>query len=110
MSKQNNRKKYRLSEVRPAYEEAVGTDGGVVTFDGTDGQEYTFPHPLFMSDEQQEALDAASTKYELVELLLGDQYEAFVKGGNSIDDLGMLFGMVAREAQEKAQKVRITRH
>lgn len=109
MSKKNTRKRYRLEEVRPAYEEAVGTEGGVVEFDGTDGKVYTFPHPLFMNDDQQEAMDGASSKYEICEALLGEQYEEFVAGGNSLDDLGMLFGMVSREAQEKAQKVRITR-
>lgn len=110
MAKQNKRKRYRLEEVRPAYEEAVGTEEGRVDFDGTDGKSYSFPHPLFMSDEQQEALDDASSKYEIAEVLLGDQYEEFVAGGNSLDDLGMLFGIIAREAQEKARKVRITRH
>lgn len=109
MSKKNTRKVYKLAEVRPAYEEAVGSDGGVVEFEGTDGKTYTFPHPLFMDDDQQEAMDDASTKYEISEVLLGDQYEDFVAAGNSLDDLGMLFGMVSREAQEKAQKVRLTR-
>lgn len=109
MSKKNNRKRYRLEEVRPAYEEAVGTDGGVVEFEGTDGEAYSFPHPLFMNEEQQEAFDDASSKYELAELLLGEQYEKFISGGNSIDDLGLLFGMVSREVQEKAGKVRLTR-
>lgn len=110
MSKKNVKKRYRLAEVRPAYEEAVETEGGVVPFDGTDGKEYTFPHPLFMDEEQQEAMDAASSKYEIAEVLLGDQYDDFVAGGNSLDDLGMLFGIVARESQEKARKVRLTRH
>lgn len=110
MSKRNNRKRYRLEEVRPAYEEAVGTEGGVVEFEGTDGEVYTFPHPLFMDEDLQEAFDGASSKYEIAELLLGEQYEKFVTGGNSIDDLGLLFGMISREVQEKAGKVRITRH
>lgn len=110
MSKKNNRKRYRLEEVRPAYEEAVGTDGGTVEFEGKNEKLYTFPHPLFMNDEQQEAMDDASSKYEICEVLLGDQYEDFVADGNSLDDLGMLFGVISRESQEKAQKVRLTRH
>lgn len=107
MSKQNKAKKYRLDSVKPAYEEALGTD--VVEIEGTDGKTYSFPHPLFMDDEQEELVGEASTKYELAEALLGDSYEDFVAGGNSLSDLALLFGAIQREMQEKAQKVRITR-
>lgn len=109
MSKSNKHKMYRLSEVKPAYEEAVGTAGGKVEFEGTDGKVYAFTHPLFFSHEEREALQDANTEQEIAQALLGDQYEDFVVGGNDLDALGLLFGSIQQESQEKAQKVRITR-
>ena len=109
MSKKNTRKRYRLAEVMPAYEEALGTDGGAVEFDGNEDKVFSFPNPLFMDEEMQEALDGASSRDEMAQILLGDQYEDFMVGGNSVEALTMLFGGVARESQEKAQKVRLTR-
>ena len=110
MSKKNTRKVYRLERVIPAYEEALGTEGGVVEFEGdADGKTYTMPHPMLSDDAFLGELEDAASTTEMVQVLLGDQYDAFVEGGNSVKAVSMLFALVGRDARESVQKVRITR-
>lgn len=104
-----NKARYRLEQVRPTYEDALGTDGGFVEFEGTDGQLYRFPHPAFMDRAMQESIDEADSGEEVCAALLGDQFEQFKENGNSVDDFGLLFGAIGAEFREKAQKVRISR-
>lgn len=109
MSKSSKRRLVRLNQVRPAYEEAVGTKGGQYPFVGNDDAEYSFPHPAFMPKELRAELDDADDEDEIARILLGEQYEKFIKGGNDVEDLMLLFQNVGAEYRGKADKVRISR-
>lgn len=109
MSKASKRRLVRLSQVRPAYEEALGTDNGRYEFLGDDDVTYSFPHPAFMDKAAGEELDEADTETELAQVLLGDQYDQFVEGGNSVNDFLLLFQNIGQQYRGKAEKVRISR-
>lgn len=107
MSKASKRRRVRLNQVRPAYEEALGTTGGRYEFEGNDDVVYSFPHPAFIEDTSD--FDEADNAEELAQALLGDQFDQFIEGGNAINDLVLLFQNVGSEYRGKAGKVRISR-
>lgn len=107
MSKASKRRRVRLNQVRPAYEEALGTEGGRYEFEGNNETVYSFPHPAFLDDTSE--LDEADSVDEIAQVLLGDQYDQFIEDGNSVQDLLLLFQNVGSEYRGKAGKVRISR-
>ncbi|MDV6290329.1 hypothetical protein R2F25_30440 [Streptomyces sp. UP1A-1] len=111
MSKPNG-KRYRLETVRRSYVDAVG--GERVEFEvGPDDapQVFSFPHPVFMPDDVNTALNEAQGKGDEAgaRILLGDQYDAFVEAGGDPTSVMLLFVGVRNEAQDTMQKVRPTK-
>ncbi|EPH40848.1 hypothetical protein ABT390_36555 [Streptomyces aurantiacus] len=102
-----NRKRYKLEAVRSSYAEAVG--GEAVEFEVGDGKVFSFPHPMFASDEEQRALDDAEGDHGKARVLLGDQYEAFGKAGGDDNSVMLLYVAVRAEAQDTVQRHRPTR-
>lgn len=106
MAEKKNRKTRRaIASTRRKYVEALGLESEenpVVVFDGMDGKEYHFLHPMFMDEEQQLAVDEAETQRGKVEALLGEeQYKAFMgHDSHRAGDVMLLFGEVAREMQD----------
>ena len=106
MAEKKNRKNRRaIAATRKKYVEALGLESEenpVVVFDGMDGKEYSFLHPMYMDEEQQLAVDEAETQRGKVEALLGEeQYKAFMSHpAHRAGDIILLFGEVGRETQD----------
>lgn len=105
-NKKPNRKTRRsIAATRRKYVEALGLESAenpTVEFDGLDGQVYSFVHPLFMDDEQQQAVDSEDTQQGKAAALLGeDQWAKFVEHpAHRSADVMLLFQDLARETQD----------
>lgn len=103
--KKNRQARRAIASTRRKYVEALGLESEenpVVAFDGMDGNEYSFLHPMYMDEEQQKAVDEAETQRDKVEALLGkDQYAQFMSHpAHRAGDIILLFGEVGREMQD----------
>ncbi|MGC4946171.1 hypothetical protein ACLQ2N_08190 [Streptomyces sp. DT224] len=99
-----NKARFRLSAVRASYAEAVGGDSVEVETD--DGKVYTFPHPLFTSDELAEKINAAEGDLGKARVLLGDQWDDYVKSGGDANSLMLVHMAVRTESQDTVGKHR----
>ncbi|OUD02571.1 hypothetical protein [Streptomyces swartbergensis] len=99
--------RYRLSAVKASYEEAVG--GSEVEVETDDGKVYTFPHPLFTDDDTAKAIDAAEGDGAKARVLLGDQWDAFVKSGGDANGLMLVYVAARSEMQDTLGKHRPTK-
>ncbi|MFJ1782606.1 hypothetical protein ACIOKA_38505 [Streptomyces anulatus] len=98
-----NRKRYKLSEVKAQYTEAVG--GDVVEFETDKGDVLTFPHPLFADDDWSTAVDDADTSKDKAVAILGaEQYETYRAAGHADGDIGLLFLAVQQDMQGQIKK------
>lgn len=107
-----SRARYRLSEVKAQYNEALGTEEGLVEFYGNNDELFTLTHPLFLKSEEQRAMAAAAeiSSEEAVRAVLGaEQAQRYLDGGNDPDDIGLFLAALRNEQQEKAQTVRLKR-
>ena len=96
--------RYRLEAVRSSYAEAVG--GELVEIETADGKIYNVPHPLFADDETNKALDAAEGDAGKARVLLGDQWDAFVKSGGDANGAMLVFLAVRADMQDTMGKHR----
>ncbi|WP_030747651.1 hypothetical protein [Streptomyces sp. NRRL F-5135] len=94
--------RYRLSAVKASYAEAVG--GEFVEVETDDGKIYTFPHPMFTSDEFGAQVDAAKGNEDTGKILLGDQWDAFVKSGGDAQSLMLVYVAARNEMQDTVGK------
>ncbi|MEV7959300.1 hypothetical protein ACIOHC_41295 [Streptomyces sp. NPDC088252] len=102
MSKPNKRR-YKLSEVKAQFTEAVG--GTDVEFETDKGDVLTFPHPLFADDDWSEKVDGAeSSKDKAIAILGEEQYEKYRAAGHSDGDIGLLFLAVQQDMQDQVKK------
>lgn len=99
-----NKARFRLSAVKASYAEAVG--GELVEVETDDGKIYTFPHPLFADDETNKALDAAEGDAGKARVLLGEQWDAFVKSGGDANGAMLVFLAVRADMQDTMGKHR----
>ena len=105
VEKKNRKARRTIAATRRKYVEALGLESEenpTVIFDGLDGEEYSFVHPLFMDDEQQEAVDSETTQTGKAAALLGDdQWKKFSShAGHRSADVMLLFQELARETQD----------
>ncbi|GGX01899.1 hypothetical protein [Streptomyces chryseus] len=96
--------RYRLSAVKASYSEALG--GELVEVETDDGKVYTFPHPLFMGDADAEKLNAEDGDTAKARILLGDQWDDYVKSGGDANGLMLVFMAVRAETQDTMGKHR----
>ncbi|MFE0533835.1 hypothetical protein ACFW20_07275 [Streptomyces nigra] len=99
--------RYRLSAVVASYEDAVG--GSEVEVETDDGKIYKFPHPLFTDDDTAKAIDAAEGDGAKARVLLGDQWDAFVKSGGDANGLMLVYVAARSEMQDTLGKHRPTK-
>ncbi|MFJ2113123.1 MULTISPECIES: hypothetical protein [unclassified Streptomyces] len=99
-----NKARFRLSAVKASYAEAVG--GELVEVETDDGKVFTFPHPLFADDDTNKAIDAAEGDAGKARVLLGDQWDAYVKSGGDANGLMLCFLAVRAEMQDTMGKHR----
>lgn len=103
-----NKSRYKLSAVRRSYAEAVGGDQVEVETD--DGKVFSFPHPMFTSDDLAREIDDAEGDVGKARVLLGgDQYEDFVKSGGDPNSLMLVYVAARIDMQDTMQKHRPTR-
>lgn len=102
-----NKARYKLSAVRRSYEDAVG--GSLVEVETDDGKVYTFPHPLFTDEDTARAIDAAEGDTGKARVLLGDQWDDFVKSGGDATSLMLVYVAARTEMQDTLQRHRPTR-
>ncbi|GAB2732782.1 hypothetical protein GCM10027072_29240 [Streptomyces bullii] len=98
-----NRKRYKLSEVKAQFTEALG--GDQVEFELDNGEVLTFPHPLFADDEWTTKVDEAETNREKAHAILGDeQYDKYVAAGHADAEIGLLFLAVQQDMRDQVKK------
>ncbi|MEU4920180.1 hypothetical protein AB0G29_12575 [Streptomyces parvus] len=98
-----NRKRYKLSEVKQQFTDAVG--GDTVEFELANGEVLEFPHPLFATDEWSTAVDDAETSRQKAHAILGDeQYDKYVAAGHADSEIGLLFLAVQQDMQGQIKK------
>lgn len=105
MAEKNRKARRAIASTRRKYVEALGLESEenpVVIFDGMDGKEYSFLHPMYMDEDQQKAVDEAETQRGKVEALLGtEQYKQFMShNSHRAGDVILLFGEIGREMQD----------
>lgn len=104
MSKPNGRR-YKLETVRASYVDAVG--GEQVEFEvGPDAKVFSFLHPMLADDDFQRDFDQADGDRARARLLLGDEYDAFVKAGGDANSLILLYVGVRNEMADTLGKHR----
>lgn len=98
-----NRSHYKLSEVKSQMEDTLG--GSTVEFETDDGQVFNMEHPMFRSSETEAALKplADNDTEGIAKVLLGDQWDQFVKAGGSASDVNLLMMAVGMNAQDQTQ-------
>lgn len=106
--KKNRHTRRAIAATRKKYAEALdldSPDNPAVVFDGLDGKEYSFPHPLYMDDEVAEAVDAEQTQKGKAAALLGpagwDQFTSHAD--HRAADVMLIFNDIQREAQDYFQ-------
>lgn len=99
-----NKARYRLSAVRASYTEAVG--GADVELETDDGKVYTFAHPMFAGDDLVRQINEAEGDEPRAKLLLGDQWDAFVKSGGDATGVMLVWVAARNEMQETLTKHR----
>ncbi|MGW0642384.1 hypothetical protein [Streptomyces badius] len=98
-----NRKRYRLSEVKQQFTDAVG--GETVEFETDAGDVLTFPHPLFTDEEWDQKVDNAETAHDKAVAILGDeQYEKYKAAGHGDGDIALLMMAVQQDMQGQVKK------
>lgn len=91
-----NKKRYKLEAILQKREEVTG--GRDIEFEWA-GKTYTFPHPMFATDEWQSALSSAGNDNQSAgRAILGDQYDAYHADGGQASFLLMLMQDVTEEA------------
>lgn len=105
VEKKNRKTRRAIASVRRKYVEALGLESEenpVVVFDGLDGEEYSFLHPVFMDEEQQQEIDSETTQKGKAAALMGEeQWKKFCSHpAHSPVDVMLLFGEVAKETQD----------
>jgi hypothetical protein len=109
MSKPNG-KRYRLESVRRSYADALGVPDERVEFEvGPDNKVFHFPHPVFMDSAMSKTLSEADGDEAGARILLGDQWDEFVKAGGEANSLMLLFVGIRAESQDTMQKHRPTK-
>ncbi|MFD3956577.1 MULTISPECIES: hypothetical protein [Streptomyces] len=88
-----NKKVLRLSTLRQSAEERGTAD---IPFEGVDGEMYSIPGPQFWPDSAHEAASVNDVP-GMGRALLGEQYDAFTKGGNRSADLALVVEAYAEE-------------
>jgi hypothetical protein len=99
-----NKSRFKLSQVKASYAEAVG--GEQVEVETDDGKVWTFPHPLFADDDTNERLEAAAGDLGKARVLLGDQWDDYVKSGGDANGLMLVYMAARSEAQDTVGKHR----
>ncbi|MFE3471197.1 hypothetical protein ACFXOI_05835 [Streptomyces bacillaris] len=98
-----NRARYRLSEVRQQFTDAVG--GADVEFETDAGDILAFPHPLFTDAEWDARVDGAATAHDKAVAILGEeQYEKYQAAGHSDNDIALLMMAVQQDMQGQIKK------
>jgi hypothetical protein len=91
---------YDLATVVDQRRDALGHDGDMVTFTHA-GEVFSFPHPLFATDEWKDGLAAVGSDVEFGEYLLGEeQYDLFHELGGRSSHLAILLQQVQADARE----------
>lgn len=95
---------YSIEAVEDQFKEAVGGEDVEVTF--KTGR-FHIPHPLFVPDEQQEAIEAAHGDKELAEALLGtEQYEKYTKLGGKPGGVVLMWRGIANNMEDQTSGVK----
>lgn len=102
-----NKTRYKLSAVKASYAEAVG--GEQIEVETDDGKVWTFPHPLFTDDDTAREIDAAEGDGARARILLGDQWNDFVKSGGDANGLMLVYVAARSEMQDTVTKHRPTK-
>lgn len=98
-----NKRRYKMSEVKSQFVEAVG--GEDVEFELDNGEVLTFPHPLFAPDEWSTRVDEAESNRDKAHAILGDeQYDKFVAAGHADADIGLMFLAVQQDMQGSVKR------
>ncbi|NGO68229.1 hypothetical protein [Streptomyces boncukensis] len=102
-----SKSRYKLSAVKASYAEAVG--GELVEVETDDGKVFTFPHPMFTTDDLAREIDAAEGDEAKARVLLGDQWSDFVKSGGDANGLMLVYVAARIDMQDMMQKHRPTK-
>lgn len=100
---------YKVSQVREQMKEAVGSDRLELELD--DGTVVHPPHPLFYSAElkaELKELDDDDTE-GVAQVLLGDEYDAWIDAGNTAEDLQLVLIQVQKDTTANLNGRRPTR-
>lgn len=107
--KQPNRHARRsIAATRKKYAESLGLESAenpVVVFEGLDGQEYSFTHPMYMDEETEKIVSSQSedvTQEDRVRALLGEeQYERYTAHSDHLlVDVMLEFGEAGRDVRD----------
>lgn len=107
--KQPNRHARRsIAATRKKYAESLGlesADNPVVVFEGLDGNEYSFTHPMYMDEDTEKIVSSQSedvTQEDRVRALLGEeQYARYTAHpGHLLVDVMLEFGEAGRETRD----------
>lgn len=90
---------YDLEAVVQQRRDALGHDGDLVTFK-QGGVIFSFPHPLFATDEWKEGLAEVRGDVAFGRYVLADQYDEFRERGGQSSHIALLIDQIRRDAQE----------
>lgn len=102
------RGEYVVADIRQQYIEALGlSDDGLLDYVLPDGTIIKMPHPLFRPKAMKKRLKEFTKlapedqdEDDLAEILVGDEYEAFVTHDGDTDDLQLVLARIQRDTTD----------
>lgn len=98
--KKTNRFSYSRQSVRSQMEETIGST--TIEYEVDEGKVFIIEHPVFYSKETRKALKAADdTDVDAIaQILLGDQFDAFLEAGGEVEEISMLMVSVQKDTTD----------
>jgi hypothetical protein len=92
-----NKRRLKLQEMREQATEALGMEPGM-DLELDDGSVVTIPNPLFVSEETQVQIEAATGAVSSAKAVLGDEEHArLIAGGGTSNDVMMAWRLLAED-------------
>lgn len=92
-----NKRRLKLTEMREQATEALGMEPGM-DLELDDGSIVTIPNPLFVTEQTQVQIEAATGAVSSAKAILGeDEHARFIAGGGRSNDVMMAWRLLAED-------------
>lgn len=95
-----NRRRMKLEEMRTQAVDALGMDPGM-ELELDNGETVSIPNPMFVSEEAQEEIEAATGTIASARAILGDvDHKRLIEGGGRSSDVLLAWRIMAEDVKD----------